>query len=83
MPFWIKYLAVLLLCLGASGCRTYRSNWLHPGSEKYQRQQAVLFDPYADNDLGPEVVGVRPREYDKPLSEPQRAQLFRESWWGR
>ena len=50
-----------------------------------QQQQfdASLHDPYADNDLGPEVVGSRPREFREPLAEPVRNRWLRDSWWSR
>ena len=39
----------------------------------YQQKKAERFDPYADNDIGPEVVGARPRDYQKPIPETSRA----------
>ena len=80
--FRILGLALLTLCLlGTTGCySTGGPNWLHPGDTEYQQQQAVVHDPYPDNDQGPEVVGVRPRDYDKPLAEPVRNQMW--SNWG-
>ncbi|MCA9259815.1 MAG: hypothetical protein KDA61_11475 [Planctomycetales bacterium] len=45
----------------------------HPGPAPYQRGNAIEFDPYPQNDVGPEIVGGRPREYDKPLDEVRRA----------
>ncbi|MCR4412087.1 MAG: membrane or secreted protein [Thermoguttaceae bacterium] len=57
-----------------TGCASLRGpNWLHPGPAAYQQKQAERFDPYPDPDIGPEVVGSRPREYQKPRPEPERA----------
>jgi hypothetical protein len=38
-----------------------------------QRLSATVHDPYADVDAGPEIVGGRPREFQKPLAEPVRS----------
>ncbi len=64
--------AVFLTCLQAivavAGCSSSvaRPNWLNPGEIGYQRQQALRYDPYPEDDLGPPIVGGRPREYDRP-----------------
>ena len=34
-----------------------------------------MFDPYPLNDIGPAIVGGRPREFANPLPEPQRNEL--------
>ncbi len=66
------------LCLG---CNVSRPTLRNPGSVQQQRYGATLHDPYADNDLGPEVVGSRPREFQKPLAEPVRNRWMADSWW--
>src|SRR5207342_666780 len=62
-----------------SGCApemaSLRQSFAHPGPAAYQRQQAIHHDPYVLNDVGPEVVGGRPREYMTPLNESERANL--------
>ncbi len=63
----------------AGGCGLRRPNFLDPGDVRTQQFGAVIHDPYMDNDAGPEVPEVRPREYDKPLPEPRRGRLYRES----
>jgi len=40
-----------------------------------QKSRAVYFDPYPLNDIGPEVVGGRPRGFQNPLPEPSRNEL--------
>lgn len=66
---WIGILALL-----ASGCAGMgRPNWLHPGPAAYQQKRAERFDPYPEPDVAPEVVGGRPREFQKPAPEPERA----------
>ena len=41
---------------------------LTPGLEAKQQARAQGFEPYPDNDVGPPVVGGRPREYQDPRS---------------
>jgi hypothetical protein len=50
-----------------------------PGSAAMQRNGAEQSDPYSLPDLGPEVVGGRPREFDKPRDEVRRSRQFLES----
>lgn len=45
------------------------------GTMQQQQHRAVLRDPFYDQDVGPEVVGGRPRGLDKPLAEPARVQV--------
>jgi hypothetical protein len=52
-----------------------RQSFAHPGPAAYQRAQAIQHDPYVLNDVGPEVVGGRPREYMIPVNEVDRARL--------
>ncbi len=47
----------------------------HPGWAHEQRNDAVAHDPYPVDDAGPEIVGGRPREYQRPLNEVERARL--------
>ncbi len=74
-------LLVVVLAAGIFGCRTNRSKLLSPGSVQQQRSNAMLFDPFTDEDAGPEVVGGRPKDYQKPLSESERSRLFLNSYW--
>jgi len=46
-----------------------RPNFGSPGTIGMQRSRAVLFDPFPKSELGPPVVGGRPREFDTPLAE--------------
>src|SRR3954464_10599668 len=52
-----------------------QQSFAHPGPAAYQRAQAIQHDPYVLNDVGPEVVGGRPREYQIPINEVERARL--------
>ena len=64
-------LLLALLLMGTSiGCGSLSPPNLHnPGPADYQRNQARQFDPYPHPELGPEVEGARPREYDEPRTE--------------
>jgi hypothetical protein len=70
-------LFVLLVALAIGGCASNSfkgPNWFHPGTAEEQRKQAQRFDPYPDNQIAPEVVGGRPREYTNPLPAVERVQ---------
>jgi hypothetical protein len=54
-------------------------NWNNPGTLTQQQQRATVFDPFANNEVGPEVVGGRPREFQKPMNEAARAHGFRDT----
>ncbi len=43
------------------------------GTTDRQKSRAVVHDPYTLNDIGPEVVGGRPREFMNPQAEAKRA----------
>jgi hypothetical protein len=66
-------LCALLLPLGACSSTIRRPQWLHPGPAGYQRGNAEEFDPYPPNDVAPEIVGGRPKGYQKPPNEVTRA----------
>jgi hypothetical protein len=74
----------LVLSTGLSGCvrNLAGPEWGNPGTGTAQRSRAAIFDPYVDNDLGPEVVGVRPRDFQKPRAEPAKTPLLRDTIWG-
>jgi hypothetical protein len=50
-----------------------------PGSAPYQRKLAENFDPYPLPDLGPDIVGGRPRDFAKPRNEVERSRQFLDS----
>ncbi len=57
---------------GGTAAPVGRPNWGNPGTMSQQQQRAKVFDPYSDNNAGPEIVGGRPREFQKPTAEPAR-----------
>lgn len=69
-------IAVSVILLALTGCNVSLPRWGFPGTLPQQRFNATMSDPYADSDVGPEVVGNRPREFEKPLPEPVRSHIF-------
>jgi hypothetical protein len=74
-------LVVVALAASLAGCRTMWPRWFAPGNIQEQRYSATLHDPYPSAYAGPEVVGGRPREFQKPLAEPRASQLQQERLW--
>jgi len=70
--FWALLLTAGLMTIGA-GC-VAPPRVFHPGSVQQQQARAQRFDPFPENDLGPAVVGARPREYSNPEPEVLRVQ---------
>ncbi len=62
--------AAAVLC----GCRAGTSVLGPPGTIYEQRSRAVLSDPFPNNELGPAVLGARPRGYETPLAQPVNVQ---------
>jgi hypothetical protein len=73
-----KLVMVLLTCCPLLACSsTIRWPRLYgPGTAPNQQAHAERSDPYPIPDLGPEIVGGRPREFDKPRDEVRRSQEF-------
>ncbi len=85
----MRKLALFICCvifgcasLVQTGCRQ-RPLLAPPGPIQYQQGQAVIHDPFPQNDIGVEEQASRPRDYQKPLAEPVRDRLYRDRspWW--
>ena len=76
MSSYCKYGLFVALITILSGCPYWRPNLFHPGPHVLQRSRAILNDPYADNDAGPEVDGGRPPSFENPNAEAVRNQPF-------
>jgi hypothetical protein len=75
-----KLATVAVVTLLLTGCRS-DGRWLPPaGSAEKQRFNSTVFDPYTDNEIAPEVVGGRPKDFQKPLLDSDRSRLLRKSW---
>lgn len=68
-------LAVVCLLAVSAGCQTPFT--AATPVEAQRHYAANVHDPYPDPDMGPEVLGGRPTEYDKPYSTPRRIQFGR------
>jgi hypothetical protein len=79
----LTLLTVMTVTAVMSGCAQPRPLLAPPGTVQQQQYSASVHDPYADNDAGPDVVGSRPREFQRPLAEPVRNRWLRDSWWNR
>jgi hypothetical protein len=71
----------MLMTLSVAGCTPEIHRYMRfpdlwsPGPAPYQRAEAIRHDPYPLNDVGPEIAGGRPREYQQPVNEVERAQM--------
>ena len=64
-------------CVGMAG-----PNWYCPGTAKVQQLRAEQFDPYPEVVSRSEMVGARPRQYDRPAfkrDEP-RSPWYQNPW---
>jgi hypothetical protein len=62
------------LALLQSGCY-WLPKFQPPGTIEMQRSQAVMHDPFPNNDVAPAIVGGRPLGFDRPLSEATQNQF--------
>jgi hypothetical protein len=73
-PLLLGFLLVTVMSLG--GCQSSRyAERFGFGTMDKQKARAADFDPYPLNDIGPEVLGARPRGFFDPIPEPKRAEL--------
>ncbi len=62
---WLAMVSVV--GVSSTGCSSLAKPHLATaGPVEYQQRQAERFDPFPDNNLGPAIVGGRPREFDAP-----------------
>ncbi|TWT41581.1 membrane or secreted protein [Botrimarina hoheduenensis] len=79
MPFSAKRLTLAIAAsVGLAGCNgtVKKPSWSNPGNTATQRYEAIYHDPYPLNDVAPEIVGGRPREYQTAVPEVKRSRLF-------
>ncbi|KAA1259368.1 hypothetical protein LF1_19000 [Rubripirellula obstinata] len=82
-----RSLTAAMLCLAiasvslCSGCR--QGGWLPaPGPMLQQQSQAIVNDPFPQNDIGPYEAASRPPDYQQPLPEAVRNRIHRDSTFG-
>ena len=73
--------ALLSSIVVLASCTQPSRRFQSPGSIGVQQLEATQFDPYGVTDAGPEIVGGRPREFQRPAAEPARARRFRDTRW--
>lgn len=70
---WLAVLAISAAGCGGIGQGQLAQRIFRPGPFQYQKQQAVRFDPYNEQDFAHNGNdSVRPRDYYKPIPEPAR-----------
>ena len=79
----IKLAVAACFAAATVGCHLPRPLFAPPGPVRYQQNNASYHDPYADEDAGPEVVGARPRDFQKPSAEPVRSRVYTDSLHGQ
>ena len=77
----LKILVLWSLWLNLGGCMLPSRQYQQPRTLGQQRLEATQWDPYAEVDNAPEIVGGRPREFQRPAAEPVRAKGFRDTRW--
>lgn len=70
--------ALLVAAAAMVGCgpNVRKPNLFDPGNAASQRYDAIFHDPYPLPDVGPEIVGGRPRGYQAPVPPVARARLL-------
>jgi hypothetical protein len=76
------FLAGTILSIATlAGCASIEPPMLAPrGDAAMQRFEAQRFDPLPEPDVGPEIVGARGREYERPVAQPSRARWDPRTW---
>ena len=73
----MKFHAFLLLgIVGGSGCSSLTTP---PGPMNVQQAAATIHDPFPLTDIGPDDLGSRPPDFQRPLPEPVRNRLHVDS----
>jgi hypothetical protein len=62
-----------LVAMGIAGCSVAPPNILHPGPAVVQQGRAQQFDPYPEPEIGGNMAGTRPPDYQQPIPELDRA----------
>lgn len=83
MAKFVFRLSAVVVLVQAVGCGYTRNFWGPQGTMKQQQLEATVYDPYAEPDVGPEVDGARPLDFQKPQAEPVRNSRPPNPLWGR
>lgn len=80
----LRGVALVLALASFSGCRGH--NFFAPAGPMNQQQaNAVVHDPFPQNDIAPYEAASRPPSYQEPLPEPVRNRIVADQmpWLGR
>jgi len=82
-----RYYLSTLLCLacamvvaGTSGCRN-QTVFTPKGPMNQQQANAIIHDPFPQNDIGPYEAASRPPSYQQPLPEAERNRIVPDAMW--
>jgi len=73
-------LLLAISLLASAGCTATFPTVRGPGTVEQQRLRTSVLDLYPEPNMGPEVTGARPPNYQRPRTEVRQAQEFRELW---
>ncbi len=76
----IFFSATLVACLGSVGCRN--GGFRPPGPMLQQQHQAMINDPFPQNDIAPYEAASRPPSYQLPRPEAVQNRIYRDSTFG-
>jgi len=75
----LMVIVIAFLCVGCQGSRLGAYRWgagpEGQGTIEQQKSRATVYDPYPLNDIGPEIVGGRPRGFMNPVPEAKRNKI--------
>lgn len=75
----LQWFAAALLTAPLCGCsagQRIQQFFMGGPSPERQQQSAQQFDPYPEEDVGPQALGTRPPGFENNVAEPKRAR-----WW--
>ena len=80
----LQGVALVLAIASFGGCRGHRF-FTPAGPMNQQQANAVIHDPFPENDIGPYEAASRPPSYQQPLPEPVRNRIVPDHmpWLGR
>ena len=80
----LRGIACLMILGSFAGCRGHNF-FAPPGPLNQQQANAVIHDPYPENDIAPYEAASRPPSYQEPLPEPVRNRIVPDHmpWLGR
>lgn len=71
------WVSLIVAAVSLAGCRGIHCPRIQgPGTAEYQRAIAQRYDPYPESQVGPDVLGGRPRDFDVTRAETHRARHF-------